>query len=579
MSDPDPAAETTADAVVWARTLVGGLRFAGICDVVISPGSRSTPLVFAVHEAADLRLHTVIDERVAGFFALGQARITGRPTALICTSGTAGAHYYPAVIEASQAFVPLVIVTADRPPELQSSSAPQTIDQTRLYGAFSRGFYDLGLPDRGATAHAAVRRKAVQAVHRSMHPTPGPVHINMPARKPLEPHALASPEAPVGPRIFGAAAALSEDGLRSVAERLHAAQRPVIAWGPSSGLPASAQARLRSVCSKADAAVYAESTSQLRFGAVWPGDALGLLLGSKAFRRAFDPDLVVLCGAPATSGAWGRWLAQSSVPTIAIAPHEWPDPSHRADTWLVAEPAQAMHRMADMLPDESSNTWRRRAADYDAIAWSAVQRASAGDSEGQLTRAVRASAPEGSVLMLGNSLTVRHFDTFCPSGGSPLTVLSQRGANGIDGLIAGAVGAASVSEVPVTLVLGDVSFQHDVGALAMAGGVSVPLVIVVVDNDGGRIFDILPAGRRFGDQPVFQHFTTPPAVDASIASAFGLRYVRADGPDRLTAALATAYDSASATVIQACVPPTGAVQVADRIEALLDVSFEGMVTS
>ncbi|MEL7368535.1 MAG: 2-succinyl-5-enolpyruvyl-6-hydroxy-3-cyclohexene-1-carboxylic-acid synthase [Myxococcota bacterium] len=569
--------EAGIESVAWARALMGALGTAGIRDVVISPGSRSTPLVFAAHQCAELRLHTVIDERAAGFFALGQARVTGRPTALICTSGTAGAHYYPAVIEASQSSVPLVIVTADRPPELQASSAPQTIDQTRLYGAFVRAFYDLGLPDVREVALSAVRRKGAQAVHRAQHPAPGPVHINVPARKPLEPKTLgpAAEASTGGPMVYDARSSVSEEGLRALSDRLHAAERPVIAWGPGPIAQADARALLQVVAERADAAVFAEATSQFRFGADWSGDALGVLLASAAFCETFDPDFVVLFGAPVTSGPWNRWLTQQAdVSIMAVSPHEWPDPTQRASAWLVAEPVQVLEHLQASLPRHSSGAWRRRVAEFDAKAWAAVEDASSGRTEGRVARIVRAAAPAQSLLMLGNSLTVRHFDTFCSSGGAPLSVLSQRGANGIDGLIAGAVGAASVVDVPVTLVLGDVSFQHDVGALAAAQNVSVPLVIVVIDNGGGRIFDMLPAGRRFRDEAVFAHFTTPPAVDASIASAFGLRHQRVDDPDELPAALASAYALSSTTVIQVSVPAHGAIEVADRIEASIEASFQ-----
>ncbi len=566
-----------SESTEWARSLVAALAKAGIQDVVISPGSRSTPLVFAAAGQGALRLHSVIDERAAAFFAVGQARVTGLPTALICTSGTAGAHYYPAVIEASLAYVPLVVITADRPPELQASAAAQTIDQQRLFGTYVRAYHDLGLPNAAPIAFAAVRRKVVQAVFRATNPTPGPVHVNVPARKPLEPAPSETASKPVPPSsipmVIRSRPKVDPDDLDEIGQRLVDAERPVFVVGPG-GLP---QADLREVLAdlarKADAAVYAEATSQLRFGNAQPGDALGVLLGAETFAAQFQPDLVLQLGAPVTSSAWHRWRGgRSKASHIAISSHDWPDPSQRADTWVAASPAEVIPLLRDAWTEPRGHErWRAQMADYDRRAWAVVDDTLPAQSEGEAVRVIRAHLPPDSLLMLGNSLAVRHFDTFCRSGGEAVGVLSQRGANGIDGLVAGAVGATSVARRPVTLVLGDVSLAHDVGALALAQSVSRPLVIVVLDNGGGRIFELLPAGRRYGQQPVFRHFVTPPKMDAeTLAAAFGLCHVRLEGTAELAAALTSAYRMGAATVVQVKLPDHGARAVADAIDAALN---------
>ena len=197
------------------------------------------------------------------------------------------------------------------------------------------------------------------------------------------------------------------------------------------------------------------------------------------------------------------------------------------------------------------------------------------ESEGEAVRIVRRALPSESLLMVANSLPVRHIDAFCPSGGAALEVLSQRGVNGIDGLTAGAAGASVAAGRPVTLIIGDVSFQHDVGALALAATVTSPLVVVVLDNGGGRIFEMLPAGRRFGTRPVFDYFTTTPQVDIeALAAAFRLCHVRLDGTMDLAAALGSAYQVGAATVVQVMLPEHGARHVADAVTRGIDERFE-----
>ncbi len=565
-----------SEAARWARTFVRALAEAGVRDVVVSPGSRSTALVLAAAGQEDFRLHSVIDERSAGFFALGQSRVTGRPTVLVCTSGTAGAHYYPAVIEASMARVPLVVVTADRPPELQASAAPQTIDQIRLYGAHARAFHDLGLPNDDPTAHAAVRRKAAQAVARSEGPVAGPVHINVPARKPFE--SEAGDDALPGdraPSVLHPSVTVDPGSLDPLVERLTSAKRPLFVAGPAPIPWGAARRSVADLAQRADAALYAETTSQLRFGVRAPGDGLGVLLSGAPFARRFEPDLIVQLGAPPVSGAWQRWRAlRPDIAHVCVAEHEWPDPAQRSDLWVAADPVAVVEALRTRIPARGTSKWRDRMAGWDRRAWGTVDRVLPAGAEGEVVRIVRGHLPADSFLMVGNSLSVRHFDTYCRSGGEPVQVLHQRGASGIDGLVAGAVGAASSADRPVTLVLGDVSLAHDVGSLALAQAVSTPLLIIVLDNGGGRIFEFLPAGRRYGQQPVFEHFITPPKADPqTLAAAFGLCHVRVEGGQDLPAALTSAYRVGTTTVVQVKLPDHGARAVADAVTAGLEAEF------
>lgn len=592
----------------WARLLLRALASAGVRDVVLSPGSRSTPLALAAAESEELRCHVIVDERSAGFFALGQARASGRPSLLICTSGTAGAHYFPAIIEASQSFLPLIVVTADRPWELHASAAPQTIDQIKLFGDHVRAFSDLGLPDPTLPALRAVVRVAAQAVLRSISPEPGPVHINARFRKPLEPILTGGPEpweaawsallqkgAPASPSPRSTP---DPEAISALVERCSRTERGMIVCGPHlapSGVSGAAGRSFdlkqyqRSIAALARAAglpVLAEATSQLRFGLspeITSIAAFDALLRDPAFRSRLAPDLLIEIGAPPTSQGYADLIAEHpDCPRFVLAPHGWNDPSSSAHALLFGDPAEICEAVATSLsvprrPDRSP--WLLSLARADARAWDLVDRELAGDrlSEGIVARLVASRCPEGSILAIGNSSPVRDLDMYCPASPRPLRVLHQRGASGIDGLVSGAAGARSVAGGPVTLLLGDLSLLHDLTGLALARVVagstpSAPLVIVVVQNDGGRIFERLPIGRAAKSSGgafealLERGFTTSHGLHFEPAAAmFGLAYERAGTKSALEQALSRAFSGSGATLIEAIVPKSDGAERAQRL--------------
>ncbi len=658
----------------WAQLLLRSLAHAGVRDVVVSPGSRSTPLALAAHEASDLHVRFVLDERAAAFFALGQARVTGRPTALICTSGTAAAHYFPAVIEASMSGVPLIAITADRPWELQGTGASQTIDQTRLFGDFARGFFAIGAPEPTEGALRAVARTAAQAVARALGPEPGPVQINAPFRKPLEP--VASPEREAwttawealmvaGPtRAVAASFTLDPSAIEACARLVQRSERGLLVCGPA---PAhgDVDAYRREVLALARVTgfpIFAEATSQVRFGLAGavPGAAPGAapvivssfdaLLRSPAFRRRMSPDVILEIGAPPTSSGYAQLLAEHPrCPRVVVASPGWTDPTSTATAILRMDLASfraALRVHLAGLEADRVAAWSRALSAADTSARAVIddqvaaplfdpapgkrgrpasvkERGAAGETSSQpaertpaalsvsaspapsltealVVRAVVDACPPGSTLVLGNSSPVRDIDTYCPASSRPLRVLHQRGASGIDGLVSGAAGAASVARTPVTLLLGDLSLIHDLGGLALAREHSshvaqgsshvaqegsshvaqegsphvaravppvAPLVIVTTNNGGGRIFEQLPIGRVLGAGPTFERcFATPQSVDfAAAAAAFGVPFERASSPADLAAALARAHASPGPTLIEAVVPPHDG---AARLQAL-----------
>ena len=585
----------------WAGLLLDSLADAGVTDVVISPGSRSTPFVFAAARNSRLVCHDLVDERSAGFFALGLARATGRAPLLLCTSGTAGAHYFPSLIEADQAAIPLLVLTADRPFELQGCAAPQTIDQIKLYGDHVRRFVDLGLPDGSAGALRALRRTAFQAALATRWPVPGPVHLNARAKKPLEPSQKDGPEeralttlaAGIAEMRFAAypPRTLPDDGgIEVIARACLSARRGLIMCGPAPITQADARAAIFDLAARTGFPLLCEAASQLRFTGVPRGaaivcDAFDALLASERFRTGAAPDLILQFGAPPTSGAWDRYLAaHPNCARYVVARHGWNDPASNARALVFCEVGDGAKAIAALIaalqqgvPEPTE--WQSRWAQANAAAWQAIDAAVSAAGEGaprleeaHVVRAAVASVPAGGLLALGNSLPIREVDSFCRASSVACEVLSQRGANGIDGLVSGAAGAAASGRA-TTLILGDVSLLHDLGGLAAARGVTVPLVVVVINNDGGRIFEQLPVASVPGAE--LAHWTTPHGLSfAHAAALFGHRYALVESRAGLAPALAAAQANRGCTIIEARVPPHGAAEFLAALRPKIDAAIE-----
>jgi len=564
---------TAAVQTIWCELLAGTLVDAGVRTVVISPGSRSTPLVAALATTPGLELVTIIDERAAAFYALGAARATGAPAALVCTSGTAAAHYLPAIIEASLAAVPLVAITADRPPELLHCGASQTIDQVKLYGAAVRGAFDVGAPTR---AVRALRRTVLQAVTIAKGPHAGPVHVEVPLRKPLEPavpstddeRALAAEARALRGAVRIAPPSLAPDpaALAELGDAIAAEPDGVIVAG---ALPASFPRELvLDLARRAGYPLIAEAASQLRFG---PRDGIVAIdhadLVPLAARPA--PKLVVQLGAEPVAASWPGWLASlRGARRFVLAGATWADPDGSARV-IVGDVTHVPfgERRSRVRTDAWLDTWRSLELRAAAAASSAIERAPT--SETAVLRAVVQALPPGAAMQIGNSLPIRTID-HVPGGGRAIRVLSQRGAAGIDGLIASAAGATRAG-APVLLVLGDVSFAHDLGSLLAAREAAAPLAVLVLDNGGGQIFAGLPVARASLGAAFERHFLTRPGIDpVAVAAALGARGVTATTPAAAASAVATALAADEVTVIHAPVSVSGAHDV--RTNAMGDLS-------
>jgi 2-succinyl-5-enolpyruvyl-6-hydroxy-3-cyclohexene-1-carboxylate synthase len=479
----------------------------GVRDVVVCPGSRSTPIALAVAAHPALRVIIDLDERGAGFVALGLAKTSGRPVAVLVTSGTAAANLMPAVVEADVGRVPLLVLTADRPPELRDRGAPQTIDQVRMFGRFVRWDAELPVPSGDEAQIAHLRHVVGRAVATAMLPPAGPVHLDLPYREPLIPDGPLSPSGPVtasGPLAPFTTLRTGSDPspavVEDIADRLSRARRPVIWCGPlDDPLLPDAVARL---ASRLDAPILEDGLSGMRTG---PHDRsrviarAGTVLRAEAFTSAHRPDLVLRFGGTPTARTTLGWLAATDARHIVVDDGGWNEPTLRAST-MVHAPA---HRLADLVagakylePTTESGwcaAWRDAGIRADGAMRAEVDAITASGEafEGAVFAELGESLPATTVLWVGSSMPVRDLDTFLPGRATPLRCLANRGANGIDGVVSSALGA-SLETPSAVLVLGDISFLHDINALAAARIPDVRLTIVLIDNDGGGIFSFLP---------------------------------------------------------------------------------------
>lgn len=534
---------------LWAATLCDTLVANGVRQVIVSPGSRSTPLALAVHAHAGLELFMHTDERAAAFFAMGLALASGAPTALVCTSGTAAANYAPAVVECALSRVPLVVLTADRPPRLRQLGAPQTIDQLHLYGHAVRYFQDLPLP--AGAGLAGMARQVAQAIAASLGPLPGPVHLNVPFDEPLAPvpqdveavAALAEARRPAS-RVLQAPALAPQAALDEVAARLEGASRPVIVAGP--GRRDSGGQALLDFAAAAGVPVVADVGSGLRERA---SDAVVCAHADVFLRHEPQgPDLVLRLGAAPTAKGVLTYLARFKPAAIALQPDAaGRDAEALADLVVVGDVADALARIAPRGA-EHRRAWLAHWRAQEAAV--AAQIAEGGvPAEAAAVAAAVAALPAGAALCLSNSLPVRHADTYLGPELHGKTVYTFRGASGIDGISSAALGVGVAHAGPTLLVTGDLAFLHDLPGLQAARFVRQPLVVLLLNNDGGGIFSLLPiAGATEAFEPLFG---TPHGLGfAPAAALFGLAHVCATTPAAVAEATAEALARPGVSVIE-----------------------------
>ncbi|MFZ1925311.1 MAG: 2-succinyl-5-enolpyruvyl-6-hydroxy-3-cyclohexene-1-carboxylic-acid synthase [Solirubrobacteraceae bacterium] len=610
---------------------VDELARCGMRDACTSPGSRSTPIVLSLTRERRLRCHSHIDERCSGFFALGLAKASGLPVAISCTSGTAVAELLPAVVEAHEARVPLIVLSADRPPELRELGAGQTIDQLKIFGDFAKWFFDVGTHEASNERLRWIRTLACRAWSTALEGRPGVVHLNFPLREPLVcdelPEAFGEGRSDGRPYVVrlaqdfeaSAEAILRDNSAQHADNAALEAEHSAPGTTPSS--PMSALFELvRSSRRGVLVAGRHERRTPLGHAAAqfcellgWPlladpmsgarlGDAAvahyDALLRMPGFARNHRPDLVLRVGDLPVSKPLRTWLAGlSDTRQVAFDPEgAWQDPASVLSSSLVVEPAAALSALTNTLDGSTAPDpdWLESWRSADELAAEAILGvlAAGSCSEPSVAAELGVLLPEEATLFVASSMPVRDIETFWPVRADPPRVLCNRGANGIDGTVSSAFGAAAASRDPVVLLIGDVALAYDLSALLAARRLDLKLTIVLINNEGGGIFDFLPVSKvkttrdstsgdlaseyspgdpnsEIATQDIYtRHIATPTGLDfAQAAALYGLSHERVADVAGFRAAL----EQALAT------PDSGIIEVRSARDA--NVELHGQVWS
>jgi len=564
---------------------------AGVRHAVVCPGSRSTPLALAVAAAPELELHVRLDERSAGFTTLGIGMATGVPAVVVVTSGTAAAELHAAVVEADLAGVPMLVCTADRPPELRDVGAPQTIDQTHLYGRAVRWYADPGVPDEAARPswRSLGARSVAEAVSGAR--GPGPVHLNLPFREPLlgDPAVGGVPEGrPDGGPWHRVAPAVADPPSGLVDELLAGdfapGRRGIVVAGAGCG-EASAVLALAGALGWP---VLADPRSGLRTGERWVVSAADGNLRASHFATAHRPEVVLHLGQAWASKVVNRFAA--GAPGIVVDPWGWSDPERTATRVVRSDPTAfcralvAAHGGSTGRSTPPEGEWVTAWERAEAVAQTVLADSFTADSpsgrggptEPALARQLLAGVAPGSTVVVSSSMPVRDLEAFGATRADPVSVLANRGANGIDGVVSTALGVA-LSRGQTTALVGDLAFLHDVSALVGRADERPPLTVVVADNAGGGIFSFLPQADRLPGERFERLFGTPQANDpAAVARGFGWEVIEIAGDDWSTALDAALTPQVGGRVVVVRLPDRRAnVAVHDRVNTAIVEAVDG----
>ena len=557
-------------STLWGRIIADELAANGVTAACVSPGSRSTPLTVAIDEHPDIETYSVLDERSSAFFALGRARRTGEPTAIVCTSGTAAANFHPAVVEASQARVPLLVLTADRPPELQDSGANQTVDQEKLYGDAVRQYRTLPEPAPEPRRLRSLRTTIARAAATTTGTPAGPVHLNCPFAKPLEPVEVAGdvPEdlaetAPLavegrdGPfvDVTQGRPDLTDGEVASLAADLAAADRGLLVAGPADPDRADGYAdALADLAAATGFPILADPLSGLRYGEHVDREDVTVCGGYDSYLDGAGgwsaSEVVLRVGASPTSKVLRHYLRDRGDRQVVVDPAGgWREAEFTAADLVVADPARLARRLAEGIEDSTAAAYRERFAAAERAYWGLVDDARAQETfEGAVLAAIAERAPDPATVFVSNSMPVRDLDRFGAPSAADLTVLGNRGASGIDGITSTALGAGSATDDPLVLVTGDLAYFHDTTGLLSVARCGVDATIVLVNNDGGGIFHLLPI-EDF-DPPFTGQFKTPHGIDfAPTGDLFGLEFTKVE-PDAFPDAFADSVAREGTQVIE-----------------------------
>lgn len=556
----------------YVAAFVDELTRAEICDVVISPGSRSTPISMLMAEHQQMKVWMQMDERSAGFFALGMAKAKRQPVALLCTSGTAAANYFPAVIEAYYSRISLLVLTADRPHELRDVGAPQAIDQIGLYGKYSKWFVDVSLPDKTEAMLHYIRTVAGRAASTASAGPAGVVHLNFPFREPLVPN-LSLPDLWGRGRIESRQSYVEvQEGdrqldpiqIQRLMEALKGIQKGIIVCGPLDD-PQFAQ-EVTNLASVLQYPVLADPLSQVRSGShskEWVMDSYDAFLRSEIVIKNLKPEVIIRFGAMPTSKAFILFIQDHPKARQIVIDKDggWREPTLMASHMLYIDPVKLCRMLSEMVEKRIGSTeWGTQWKKLNEISQSYMQAEGQrnGLFEGQVIIELQKLLPDTSTIFVGNSMPVRDLDTFFAVTEKNIRTMANRGANGIDGLVSSALGAGVVCS-PLVLVIGDVSFFHDLNGLLAAKLHPLDITIIICNNNGGGIFSFLPQAKH--EKHFEMLFGTPMGLDfEQVVKMYGGSFTRISNWQDFRKKIATCIATKGLSVIEV---PTERTENAD----------------
>lgn len=543
----------------YTANFIDELVNSGLEHVVISPGSRSTPLAILCTEHEELKEWVIIDERSAAYFALGIAKQTNKTVALVCTSGTAAANYFPAIVEAYYARVPLLVLTADRPHELRHIGASQTINQLNMYGEFVKRFEEMALPDSNALMLRYVRNRASTAIHTASEGNPGPVHLNFPFREPLVPDLSLDNlwGEKTGERFnltFDGKKHLSTEQLQQLVTKLTSFMRGVIVCGPQTDVGLAEN--LVALSEKLQIPILADPTSQLRAGKHAKQNVIAnydAIFRVESVRKILKPDYIIRFGAMPISKSYLFYLqTHETVPQMVVENSEtMREPTNHPTDYVFADSSILCEQLitqltANRFDDNWLATWQAN----ELIATNELAKISGEElTEGEVISQVISALPDESALFIANSMPVRDLDTYFMPIDKTLRIHANRGVSGIDGVTSSALGIAATSKVKPTLIIGDLSFYHDLNGLLIAKQYQLNLTIVLINNDGGGIFSFLPQAQEA------KHFdalfgTAHGLAFSKVVDMYGGTYESVNEVEALQTALKKSHETAGLSVIE-----------------------------
>lgn len=516
----------------YTAAFIDGLSKSGVREVVISPGSRSTPLAILFAEHPNIQVYINIDERSAAFFALGLAKASKQPVAVLCTSGTAAANYFPAVVEANLSRVPLIVLTADRPPELRDVGAPQAIDQLNLYGNHVRWFREMALPEKGENAKKYVRSQAARAVSVAGGVMPGPVHLNFPLREPLLPK-LESVSYDQSEHLHTVVPKtnfhISEETTQAVSNFFKQAKKGIIVCGVIDDKEFSAA--VLELAESLGYPILADPLSQLRSMSDVSDlimDSYDAILRSEAAQSTLEPDVVIHFGGMPVSKSLSLFF--KSLPQVhhifVDGNGGWRDPNYLSSDMIYCSETIFCKKLS-RFTYKKNEEWIKKWKQVNTLAKNAIR--SYTDTleeldEGKAVSMFGELLPPDSAVYIGNSMPIRDMDTFFHANNKHIRLMGNRGANGIDGIVSSAIGAA-VHQRPLFLLIGDLSFFHDMNGLLAAKLHKININIILLNNDGGGIFSHL---QQAEDGTHFELlFGTPTGLNFEHAAyLYGAQYAK-----------------------------------------------------